>query len=69
MSYSDILSMPIYERRFFLGQLVKQKVQADEISEQQREQAKTNTGKGQRTTRVSGTQLKNKIKSGEIANK
>lgn len=66
ISYSDVLSMPTYERRFFLGQLIKQKVQADEISEKQREAAKTSTGKGSRTTRVSGEALKNRIKSGDI---
>ncbi len=65
-SYSDVMSMPTYERRFFIGQLVKQKVQQDEISEKQREASKTNTGKGTRNTRVSGQALKNRMNSGDI---
>lgn len=69
MSYSDVLSMPTYERRFFLGQIIKQKVQADELREKQKESAKTTTGKGTRQTTLSGDALKNRIKSGDLPTK
>ena len=64
MSYSDVLSMPTYERRYFLGLLTKDVVRREE----QIEQAKStnNSGKGNRQTRISGDALKNKIKSGEV---
>lgn len=68
MTYSDILSMPTYERRFFLGLLTKDIVKKEEHIEEMREKAKssTSTSKGSRTTRVSGAQLKNRINSGDV---
>jgi len=69
ISYSDILTMPTYERRFFLGLLTKDKRDREEHMEKMKEQAQSKTGKGSRTTRVSGDALKNKINSGEIPNK
>ena len=69
MSYSDILSMPTYERRFFLGLLTKDAREREEKLEEMKEQAKTKGSKGSRQTRVSGTALKNKMKSGEIPTK
>lgn len=66
MSYSDILSMPTYERRFFIGMLTKSVVEKQEQMEAMKEQATTNNSKGSRTTRVSGTALKSKLKSGDI---
>ena len=37
-----------------------------ERAEEQKEKAKTQTGKGSRQTRVTGQALKNKIKAGEV---
>lgn len=61
--------MPTYERRFFLGQLTKDRQETEARYEALKEEAQAKTGKGTRTTRVSGETLKNKIKSGEVPNK
>jgi hypothetical protein len=66
MSYSDVLAMPTYERRFFLGQKTRELSKQKEEIEKTKEQQKTKNSKGSRTTRVSGEALKNKIKSGEL---
>ncbi len=68
MTYNDILSMPTYERRFFLGMLTKEAREKQEEAEKLREEAQNRAkgSKGQRSTRISGESLKNKMKSGEI---
>ncbi len=58
--------MPTYERRFFLGLLMKSNVERQEQIEAQQEQTKTRGSKGSRTTNVSGNALKNGLKSGKI---
>ena len=65
-TYSDVLALPTYERRYFLGLLTKDAKQREEQIEKLKEKNKTTTGKGSRQTRVSGDALKNKIKSGEV---
>ena len=52
--------MPTYQRRFFLGMLIKQKTEHIE---------KTNTSrttKGRRTSNISGDALKSQMSSGKI---
>jgi hypothetical protein len=66
MSYNDVLSMPTYERRFFLGLLNKEAREREERAEELKNKSQTNNSKGSRTTRVTGDALKNKIKSGDI---
>lgn len=66
MTYSDVLAMPTYERRFFLGQKTRELVKKEEQMEKSNEQQKYKNSKGSRTTRVSGEALKNKIKSGDL---
>ena len=66
MSYSDVLAMPTYERRFFLGQKTRELVKQEEQMEKSKEQQQSKNSKGSRTTRVSGEALKNKIKSGDL---
>lgn len=68
MTYSDVLMMPVYERRFFLGLLTKDAKQREERNEMNQKQP-TKGGKGTRTTRVTGEALKNKIKRGEVPTK
>lgn len=68
-SYSDILTMPTYQRRFFLGLLTKDRAETQEHIEKMKEKSQTKTGKGTRQTRVSGSALKSKIQLGEIPNK
>ena len=66
MSYSDVLSMPTYERRYFLSLLTKDAQKREEQAEAMKEQAQVKTGKGSRQTRVSGNALKAKLQSGEV---
>ena len=65
VNYSDVLEMPTYERRYFLGLLTKQAREREEEYEDRKN--KTNSSsKGKRTTTVSGDALKSRIKSGDI---
>jgi len=66
MSYSDVLSMPTYERRFFLGLLTKENRDREEKMEEMKEKSQTKGTKGNRTTKVSGQSLKNRMKNGDI---
>lgn len=67
ISYSDILMMPTYERRFFLTTFINENEKIKEKADEQAQSA-TSGGKGTRTTIVSGDQLKSKLRSGEIPN-
>jgi len=67
ISYADVLSMPTYERRFFLTKFINENEKRQEQIEEQQANA-TSNGKGTRTTKVSGEQLKARLKSGEIPN-
>jgi hypothetical protein len=62
-TYTDVLKLPVYERRFYLSLLMRQAKKRDEQSEQNK------NNKGGKTTRISGEALKTKLKSGEIPNK
>ena len=66
MTYSDVLAMPTYERRFFLGQKTRELAKREEQMEKNKEQQQSKSSKGSRTTRVSGEALKNKIKRGDL---
>jgi hypothetical protein len=66
LSYSEVMAMPTYERRFFLGQKTREITRQEEQMEKAREQQTNKNSKGSRTTKVSGEALKNRIKSGEL---
>jgi hypothetical protein len=66
MTYQDVLSAPTYERRFFLDLLVSENERKLEKMEEQRQQIMSSSGKGTRTTKIGGEQLKSKLKNGEI---
>ena len=66
MTYSDVMLMPTYERRYYLGMLTKDFERKEEQIEEGKDQASTVGTKGSRTSKVSGNQLKNKMKTGEI---
>ena len=68
MSYSDVMNMPVYERRFFLGLLTKDAVEKQERYENMEDNKQTNS-KGSRTTTISGNQLKSKMNNGDIPTK
>lgn len=59
--------MSVYERRFFLRLFVNEAEAKKEAVVEQRNKVKS-TGKGTRSTTISGDVLKAKIKSGEIPN-
>lgn len=67
ISYSDVLSMPTYERRFFLTTFINENEKRKEHMEEQQNNM-TSGGKGTRTTKISGEALKSRLKSGEIPN-
>jgi hypothetical protein len=69
ITYHDVLMMPTYERRFFLGLLLKSNTEREEHYENMKQDATTKNSKGQRTTTVSGEALKNKFKNGQIPTK
>lgn len=69
ITYADVLSMPTYERRFFLGLLLKSNTERQEQVENMKQDAITRNSKGQRTTTVSGEALKNKFKNGQMPTK
>ena len=50
MTYSDVLAMPTYERRYFLGLLTKQAREREEEMEEMKEKTQVSSGKGNRTT-------------------
>ena len=64
-TYSDVLNLPIYERRYYSSLLTKQARQREEEYEELKNKS---SGKSGRTTKISGEALKSKLKSGEIPN-
>jgi len=64
-TYSDVLALPVYERRFFLSLKAKDISKQKEHQEEQTKTAKSNS-KGNRTSTVSGDALKNRMKNGDI---
>ena len=68
-NYSDVLAMPTYERRYFLGLLTRDVKHREEQMEEMKNKSKSNGSKGSRQTRVSGEALKNKIKTGQLPSK
>lgn len=64
-SYTDVMNMSVYERRNYLSLLLNENQNIKEAEEQSLNKTSSN---GSRTTRISGDQLKAKLKSGEIPN-
>jgi hypothetical protein len=66
-SYIDVMTMPVYERRFFINMLLKQHEKEQEYIEENKNNGTNNSNaKGNRKTKISGDALKNKMSSGEI---
>jgi hypothetical protein len=63
--YMDVMSMPVYERRFFINILLKQQEKQQEYVENNSSTPNANA-KGTRKSKISGDALKSKMKSGEI---
>ena len=67
VTYSDVMVMPTYERRFFLGLLTKDAREREEKTEEMRQKYQNNNNsKGSRNTRISGDQLKTRMQNGDI---
>jgi hypothetical protein len=60
------MGMSVYERRNYLSLLLNENTKKTEMIEEQNQNIKS--GNGSRTTKVSGEQLKAKLKSGQIPN-
>lgn len=68
-TYSDVLAMPTYERRYYLSLFIRETQKKQEFLEETNQNNVNKNSKGSRTTRVSGDALKNKLMSGQIPNK
>jgi hypothetical protein len=68
-TYSDVLAMPTYERRYYLSLFIRETQKKQEFLEETNQNNVNKNSKGNRTTRVSGDALKNKLMSGQIPNK
>jgi hypothetical protein len=64
-TYSDVLALPVYERRFFLSLKARDVNKQKEQQEEQSKAVKSNS-KGSRTTNISGENLKNRMKNGDL---
>jgi hypothetical protein len=58
MTYSDVMNMPTYERRFFIRTYTEQIEKHKEQIEESEKNKITNTKKGERIRRVSGNSVK-----------
>jgi hypothetical protein len=64
--YADVMMMPTCERRFFLGLATKSALEREEQVEEMKKNAQSRGSKGNRTSSISGQQLKNKFYNGEM---
>jgi len=65
-THSDVMALPVYERRFHLSLLMKSRQQEQEHIEKQQEKTKSSNSKGNRQSKVSGSELKARLNSGNI---
>jgi hypothetical protein len=67
IDYSDVMSMPVYERRFFIemfkDEMEQQKERMDEAKKN-----RSSGGKGTRSKTVSGEALKSQMRNKQIPN-
>lgn len=62
-TYDSVMNMPTNERRFYLSRHYKR---ISEQTEQIENNKKHSGGKGKRSTSISGSALKSKMKNGDI---
>lgn len=63
--YDDAMRMPTRERKIFLNEFLNEKEQTDQEIDEQNDNVQS-SGKGKRTRRVGGEELKQKMQNGEI---
>lgn len=63
MGYNDVMMMPVYERRFFIDLLIKQR---EKTQEDIGNPVSNKNAKGSRQSKISGDALKTKMQTGQI---
>jgi len=63
MGYNDVMMMPVYERRFFIDLLIKQR---EKTLEETGNPTSNKHAKGSRQSKISGDALKTKMQTGQI---
>ena len=63
MGYNDVMMMPVYERRFFIDLLMKQR---EKSNEELNNKVSNKNAKGSRQSKISGDALKTKMQTGQI---
>ena len=65
-NYSDVLELPVYERRYFLSLKTREISELKDQQETASNNNKNTNARGSRTSTVSGESLKNRMKNGDI---
>jgi hypothetical protein len=65
ISYGDLMTMPTYERRFYIDMFKNEMEMRKEHIEEAKNNAKSG-GKGSRSSKVSGEALKSRLKNNQI---
>lgn len=65
MSYSDIMRMPTFERRFYI-QMYREEMEKQEEELKEIKNNKKSGGKGTRSSTISGEALKSRMKNNQI---
>ena len=61
------MKLPVYERRYYLGQLTKDAERREEQMEKMKENSQVSSdGRGNRKRKISGSALKSQIKNGDL---
>jgi hypothetical protein len=63
-SYDDILKLPVYERRYYIGLKNREYLNQKEINDEK--PTNTDGSRGNRKKKVSGEALKNSFRNGDI---
>jgi hypothetical protein len=66
VTYTDVLAMPVYERRYFLSLLTKESREREERNQEMVQKENNSNAKGNRKTRISGDALKHRMNSGDV---
>lgn len=66
VTYTDVMSMPVSERRYFIGLLMRDNSRREEEIERAKENQSNNGKGGSRTKKISGDSLKTRMKNGDL---
>lgn len=65
-SRRDVMEMPTRERKFYLNEFMNEEEKREEQMNSGENNSVHNSGKGKRTRRVGGEELKQKMKNGDL---